>query len=89
MILLTSDLFIPADLDVVDDDDFIVPSFMLEITHSNGKHHLAFVTVFIGRRGNFFLGHSIFTPFDFAEFSKLNFTASMRPTTRLKTSFKS
>ena len=55
----------------------------------DSKHQLAFVTVFIGRRGNFFLGHSIFTPFDFAEFSKLNFTASMCPTTRLKTSFKS
>ena len=40
MILLTSDLFIPADLDVVDVDDFIVPSFMLEITHSNGKLYL-------------------------------------------------
>ena len=52
------------------------------------KHHLALVIPYMGRRGKFWLGHSFFTPSDFAEFLKLIFTASTRHTRKLKTSLK-
>ena len=53
------------------------------------KHPFAWVIPHMGPRGKFYLGRSFFTPLDFAEFSKLNFTASTRHTRKPKTSFKS
>ena len=52
------------------------------------KQQLALVRPYMGRRGKFWLGHSFFTPSDFAEFLKLIFTASTRHTRKLKTSLK-